>query len=92
MPTINSSCPECAAVVAIPTSAFGKSVRCPKCKHAFYWQSGYGAFSVSPREMDIVTAYIANQEEHHKAETYQDELRRVLTEYRIDYDERYLWD
>lgn len=58
----------------------------------FYWQNGYGAFSVSPRELDVVTAYIANQEEHHKAETYQDEFRRVLAEYRIDYDERYVWD
>jgi len=35
MPTISSACPECAAIVAIPTTAFGKTVRCPKCKHAF---------------------------------------------------------
>jgi putative transposase len=59
---------------------------------AFYWQNGYGAFSVGPRELDTVTAYIANQESHHAAESFQDEFRRVLAEYRIDYDERYVWD
>ena len=59
---------------------------------AFYWQSGYGAFSVGPRELDTVTAYIANQESHHATESFQDEFRRVLAEYRVDYDERYVWD
>jgi putative transposase len=58
----------------------------------FYWQSGYGAFSVSPRELATVTAYIANQEEHHKHETFQDEFRAILAEYQVDYDEQYVWD
>ena len=58
----------------------------------FYWQSGYGAFSVSPRELDVVTAYIANQESHHATESFQDEFRAILAEYRTDYDERYVWD
>jgi REP element-mobilizing transposase RayT len=59
---------------------------------AFYWQSGYGAFSISHDHVDAVTTYIANQEEHHKTETFKDEFLRVLGEYRIDYDERYVWD
>lgn len=58
----------------------------------FYWQSGYGAFSVSPEHVNAVTAYIANQESHHKSETFQDEFRRILVEYQVDYDERYVWD
>ena len=58
----------------------------------FYWQSGYGAFSVGPRELDTVTAYIANQEAHHATESFQDELRAILAEYRTEYDERYVWD
>jgi putative transposase len=58
----------------------------------FYWQSGYGAFSISPGHVDRLVGYIANQDEHHKDETFQDEFRRLLTKYRIEWDERYVWD
>lgn len=27
----------------------------------FYWQNGYGAFSVSPSKVDVVSKYIENQ-------------------------------
>ncbi len=39
----------------------------------FYWQSGYGAFSVSPTTADKVIGYIRNQTEHHRAKSFQDE-------------------
>ena len=58
----------------------------------FYWQSGYGAFSVSPSHVEILRDYIANQEEHHRTESFQDEFRRLLTKYGIEWDERYVWD
>ena len=58
----------------------------------FYWQGGYGAFSVSPHEVDTVRTYIRNQHEHHKTETYQDEYRRILTNNEVDFDERFIWD
>lgn len=58
----------------------------------FHWQRGYGAFSISPSHVDILKDYIANQEEHHKAESFQDEFRRLLAKYGIEYDERYVWD
>lgn len=58
----------------------------------FYWQDGYGIFSVNPTETDIVVKYISNQEEYHKNMTFQDELRAFLKKYNIDYDERYIWD
>jgi REP element-mobilizing transposase RayT len=60
--------------------------------HQFAWQSGYGAFSISPSHVDAVTRYVANQEEHHRTETFQDEFRRLLKKYGIEYDERYVWD
>jgi REP-associated tyrosine transposase len=59
---------------------------------AFYWQSGYGAFSVSPSHVAVLKNYIANQEEHHRNETFQDEYRRLLRKYAVPYDERYVWD
>jgi REP element-mobilizing transposase RayT len=58
----------------------------------FYWQNGYGAFSVSPSHVDPLRAYILNQEEHHRTETFQDEFRRLLKKYGIEWDERYVWD
>src|SRR5947209_4918838 len=42
---------------------------------SFYWQEGYGAFSISPGHMEAVKAYIAGQEEHHRKVSFQDELR-----------------
>lgn len=58
----------------------------------FYWQDGYGAFSVNPAEIDRVIAYIANQKEHHSKNTFQDEYRTILKRYKVEYDERYVWD
>lgn len=42
----------------------------------FYWQDGYGAFSVNPTEVDNVIAYIANHQ-HHSKNTFKDEFRLV---------------
>ena len=58
----------------------------------FYWQDGYGAFSVNPSEIDTVIEYIANQHEHHSKKTFQDEYRAFLKKYNVEYDERYVWD
>ena len=58
----------------------------------FYWQDGYGAFSVSPKNVDSVISYIANQHRHHDIQNFQDEYRGLLKEYRVEYDERYVWD
>lgn len=58
----------------------------------FYWQDGYGAFSVNPKEIDIVIKYISSQKEHHAKKTFQREFIQFLEEYQVEYDERYLWD
>jgi REP element-mobilizing transposase RayT len=58
----------------------------------FYWQDGYGPFSVNPSELDKVVAYIENQHEHHTIKTFQDEYRAFLKKYQVEYDERYVWD
>src|SRR5579885_1327546 len=61
---------------------------------AFSWQGGYGLFSVSPRDFEVVRNYVSNQEEHHQREreTFQDEFRRMLNEANLEFDERYVWD
>ena len=58
----------------------------------FAWQAGYGAFSVGPGEFDTVIRYIQNQVVHHRKITFQEELKALLTEAGLEYDERYLWD
>lgn len=58
----------------------------------FYWQDGYGAFSVYYRGTNTLIDYIANQHEHHSKESYQEEFVRLLKENAIEFDERYLWD
>ncbi len=58
----------------------------------FYWQDGYGIFSVSPRSVDKVMEYIKNQHTHHEKLSFKDEYRRFLKRYKIDFDERYVWD
>lgn len=47
-------------------------------KPLFAWQEGYGAFSVSPSQLDRVKNYIANQSEHHRTRSYKDEFLAML--------------
>ena len=61
-------------------------------RRKFAWQTGFGAFSVSHRDVESVRNYIANQEEHHRRVTFQEEFLDFLKEYGIEYDEKYLWD
>ena len=58
----------------------------------FYWQGGYGAFSVSQSAVEEVRKYIRNQREHHQRVSFQDEFRAFLKQYEIEFDERYVWD
>ncbi|HEY4256769.1 MAG TPA: IS200/IS605 family transposase, partial [Candidatus Udaeobacter sp.] len=58
----------------------------------FFWQRGYGAFSVSPSQLDAVLQYVDSQQEHHHTRTFQEEYRELLRTHGIDFDERYVWD
>jgi putative transposase len=58
----------------------------------FHWQSGYGIFSISPSHRVELEAYIANQAEHHRKVSFQEEYLRLLKKYDLQFDENYLWD
>jgi len=58
----------------------------------FTWQAGYGAFSVSESNVQAVREYVANQCQHHRVRSFQEEYRSFLKEYGVPYDERYVWD
>ena len=58
----------------------------------FYWQGGYGAFSVSESNVEPVKSYILNQERHHHRVTFQEEFRLLCEKHGLEIDERYVWD
>src|SRR5204863_9447795 len=58
----------------------------------FHWQNGYAAFSVSQSNIGAVRTYIREQPEHHRRQSFQEEVREWLSRYGIEWDERYVWD
>ena len=58
----------------------------------FYWQRGYGIFSVGPAHRDEAEEYVRNQEDHLRGKTFQDEFRAFLGHYGVSYDEEHVWD
>ncbi|MBL7968698.1 MAG: IS200/IS605 family transposase [Prolixibacteraceae bacterium] len=79
---------ELVSKIKTTTSKWLKSKGMPE----FYWQDGYGIFSVSSSKIEVVTKYILNQPQHHKQVECKDEFRLFLKENGIEYDERYIWD
>ena len=57
---------------------------------AFAWQSGYGAFSVSPGNLAAVERYIAAQQEHHRHKTFEEEFVELLQRAGVEYDPRFV--
>jgi hypothetical protein len=58
----------------------------------FYWQAGFGAFTVSKKDVPMILNYIKNQEEHHKKKTFREEYLNFLQENEIEFKEEYLFD
>ncbi len=54
------------------------------------WQDGYGAFTVSFEEKEVVIEYIKSQPEHHRTVSFQDEYQQLLRDAGIAFDEKYL--
>ena len=53
------------------------------------WQPG---FSVSESQVPVVEAYIANQAEHHRKRTFEEEFLEMLRRHKIKYDPRYVFE
>jgi len=58
----------------------------------FFWQKGYGDFSIGWSQLEELIRYIDHQEEHHHKQTFQEEYRNLLKKYHVEFDERYVWD
>ncbi len=58
----------------------------------FQWQPGFAAFSVSESQLPVVESYIANQAEHHRKRTFEEEFLMMLRRHNIKYDPRYVFE
>ena len=58
----------------------------------FYWQRGSGAFSLGRSQLEAVVKDASEQERHHRQVSFQEEFRRVLAKYGVEFDERSVWD
>jgi putative transposase len=54
------------------------------------WQAGYGAFTHSKQDKERLIQYIKCQDQHHTRVSFADELRSLLIEAGVEFDERYL--
>ncbi len=61
-------------------------------KFKFQWQEGYGGFSHSHSQVEVVCNYIMNQEEHHKKKTFKEEYLKMLKDNGIEYKEEYVFE
>lgn len=61
-------------------------------KFRFNWQEGFGAFSYSHSQLDVVIKYIMNQKEHHNRSTFKEEYLEFLKKFNIEHNENYLFE
>lgn len=60
-----------------------------RCK--FYWQKGYGAFTHSHKQIDVVAKYVLSQQEHHRKKSFKEEYTQMLTAFEIAYKDEYVF-
>jgi REP element-mobilizing transposase RayT len=78
LPT-NLSVEDCIKLLKGGSSFYINKERITKTK--FSWGKGYGAFSVSPSQLEKVTVYIKNQEEHHRGKSFTEEYELFMKMY-----------
>ena len=61
-------------------------------KGKFQWQEGYGAFSYARSQRDTVINYIMNQEAHHQSKSFKEEYLKMLTDFEIGFEDKYLFE
>ncbi len=61
-------------------------------KGKFQWQEGYGAFSYAKSQRDVVIKYIINQEEHHRERSFKEEYLKMLGDFEVNYEDKYLFE
>jgi putative transposase len=60
-------------------------------KGRFNWQEGFGAFSYSHSQLDVVANYIRNQKKHHTKRSFREEYMELLEKFGVEYDQKYIF-
>ena len=55
------------------------------------WGIKYCALTYSYKEKEVIVNYIKRQEEHHKKENFQEEIKRIFKENGLDLNEEWFW-
>ncbi len=58
----------------------------------FAWQEGYGIFTASHSQINIVYHYILNQAKHHQQRSFREEYLALLKKNAIEFDEKYTFE
>jgi len=87
---VNQLIPELVEAIKTSSNSFIKEKRLSKFK--FEWQKGYGAFTHSRSQIDIVIKYIMSQEEHHKRKPFKEEYLEILEKNNVEFNQKYLFE
>jgi putative transposase len=72
------------------SNTFIKGKRLSKFKYE--WQKGYGAFTHSHSQIDLVVKYILSQEEHHKKRLFREEYLEILEKNEVQFKDEYVFE
>jgi putative transposase len=87
---VNQLIPDLVEEIKTSVDAWIKERRLSKFR--FEWQKGYGAFTHSRSQIDIVVKYILTQEEHHKKKTFKKEYLEILEKNNVEFNKEYLFE
>jgi REP element-mobilizing transposase RayT len=60
-------------------------------EHRFEWQSAFGSFTYSEKEIATVFDYVKNQETHHQKMTFKEEYLMMLKAHNVEFLPEYLF-
>ena len=87
---VNQLIPDFVEEIKTSSNTFIKGKRLSKFK--FEWQKGYGAFTHSHSQIDLVAKYILSQEEHHKKRPFREEYFEILEKNNVQFKDEYVFE
>jgi putative transposase len=87
---VNQLIPDLVEEIKTSSNSLIKSKRLSEFR--FEWQKGYGAFTHSHSQIDLVAKYILSQEEHHKKRSFKEEYFEILENNDVEFKEEYVFE
>ena len=87
---VNQLIPDLVEEIKTSSNTFIKGKRLSKFK--FEWQKGYGAFTHSHSQIDLVAKYILSQEGHHKKKPFREEYFEIMEKNNVQFKNEYVFE